>query len=680
MPAPLTRALLVFCLLLGGTAGAEVWKQVRPGATTEQQVLSRFGEPTRRHTAGGERVLTYDEDSAPAGTVRADFHVDARTQRLRRLDVYPSPAPSRDAVERMFGPACQGAGRSKKPCHEVRLSATNEPYLHYVSRGLAVFFSRGELQALTYLPAARTRQARVAPVEPPLMQEAPAASPEPRASTSADDEGLAQVTPTPASLTPSKPSVAVEPIATSPVVPELAVARVEAPGSDTGASATRVEAPGPDTGTSASDLLRPAMMDGAGGAPSPTADSDTTQGPRPLNEPDETRAPRLADPVQPEVLTLGGFYFQRADMVVSRRATDDATAAQPYFPGLVDVYLDFRPQDEIRAYVVGRLVYDPLDPAFSTPKTSLDKLWVYFGLFDSIYVTAGRQHVKWGSSRIWNTTDFLRSPNPDPLGVFDLRQGVDMVKVNVPFESLRANLWAYATATLEDTGVTGALPRARYGGAVRGDIAFGTSELIASASFLERRRPRYGLDYSLGIGRLDLNAEVAFVRDSDTRLWRATPEGFVERTVTGTQVQASAGVAAELRMGDLYRTVLRAEGFYNQLGDDDRRLLTWVQSTGDYRALYFGRTYGLGQITVTRRSIYEPSWTLTVLGNLGDPSFLGRLDFGFVRNNVNVAAFVEAPFGARGGEFRFQPDPTVAELPATDLGMFRAGMSLRLRL
>ena|GEM_PF-228780 len=666
MPAPLTRALLVFCLLLGGTAGAEVWKQVRPGATTEQQVLSRFGEPTRRHTAGGAHVLTYEEDSAPSGTVRADFHVDARTQRLRRLDVYPSPAPSREAVERMFGPACQGGGRAKKPCHEVRLSATNEPYLHYVSRGLAVFFARGELQALTYLPAARARQARIAPVEPPLMQETPTASPEPRESTNTPaDEGLARATPTTVSQAPSE-TVAVEPIATSPVVPELAVARVETPSTD--------------TGSNPSDLLRPAMMDGGEGAPSPTADSDTTQGPRPLNEPEE-QAPRLAAPVQPEVLTLGGFYFQRADMVVSQRATDATTAAQPYFPGLVDVYLDFRPQDDIRAYVVGRLVYDPLDPALSTPRTSLDKLWLYFGLFDSVYVTAGRQHVKWGSSRIWNTTDFLRSPNPDPLGVFDLRQGVDMVKVNVPFESLRANLWGYATATLEDTGVTGALPRARYGGAVRGDIAFGTSELIASASFLERRRPRYGLDYSLGVGRLDFNAEVAFVRDSDTRLWRSTPEGsFVERTVTGTQVQASAGVAAELRVGDLYRTVLRAEGFYNQLGDDDRRLLTWVQSTGDYRALYFGRTYGLGQITVTRRSIYEPSWTLTVLGNLGDPSFLGRLDFGFVRNNVNVAAFVEAPFGARGGEFRFQPDPSVAALPATDLGMFRAGMSLRLRL
>jgi hypothetical protein len=220
----------------------------------------------------------------------------------------------------------------------------------------------------------------------------------------------------------------------------------------------------------------------------------------------------------------------------------------------------------------------------------------------------------------------------------------------------------------------------RYGGAVRAEVTLGTSELIATAAFLERRRPRYGLDYSLGIGPFDLNAEVALLRDSDFQLWERTPDGFVERSIEGTQVQASGGASVELRLADIYRTVVRLEGLYNPLGDSDRRLLTWVQSTGDYQPLYFGRLYGLAQVSVTRRSVNEPNLTLTVLGNVGDPSFLGRLDFSILRNEVAIAGFVEAPFGESGGEFRFQPDPSVAALPATDLGLFRVGLSLRLRL
>ncbi|QSQ17760.1 hypothetical protein JY572_17745 [Myxococcus landrumensis] len=428
------------------------------------------------------------------------------------------------------------------------------------------------------------------------------------------------------------------------------------------------------------DLLRPATVtdeSGPGEAEAPRGEATST--PHPFEEGMEP--PRIDDSSPPASLTLRGFYFQRADVMVSRRGADDASAARPYFPGLVDVNLDFRPQDSIRAYAVGRLVYDPLSPELSTPRATLDRFWLYFGLFDQVFVMVGRQYIKWGSSRVWNTTDFMRAPNPDPLGVFDARQGVDMVKVNIPFESLRANLWMLATGTLEEApGGDGKLPDVRYGGAVRAEIALGTSELIATAAFLERRRPRYGLDYSLGIGILDFNAEVALVHDSETRLWRETPEGFVERQVNGTQLQVSGGVAANFRLGDLHLAVARLEGFYNQLGDDNRRLLTWLQSMGDYRPLFLGRAYGLAQFSVTRRSVYEPSLTLTAMGNLGDPSFLGRLDFGFVRRNVSIAGYVEAPFGPRGGEFRFRPDPTVVDLPATDLDLLRVGMSLRLML
>ncbi|WP_211194535.1 hypothetical protein [Pyxidicoccus fallax] len=798
MPAFFARALAVLCILHGGVAVAESWKQARPGTSTERQVLGLFGEPTSRRTEHGEHVLTYAEEQAPAGTVRADFLVEARSGRLRRIDVFPVRAPSRDGVERMFGPACRRAGGARKPCYEVRLSSLNEPYFHYASRGLAVFFARGEVRALSYLPPARGRRALTVEVEPPVGMEdagaerarggtgdlgvdrlgtvtkspahAPASSAlasaapasasgasgiAPASSSGASDLVVARGTaasssrdsgePRPATMERPpeagglRPATMVDPRVASELRPatmesprdsgelrpasmesprdsgELRPASMEGPGSgglrpatmddsgsgelrpatmdDSGAGELRpasMEGPGAGELRPASmegpgaGELRPASMEGPGAGelqpatmdgPGPGMAGNSVSGPRPLNEPEDT----ASEAARTDVLTLGGFYFQRAETALSRRASDETTAAQPNFPALVDVYLDFRPQENLRTYVVGRLLYDPLDTELSTPATRLDKLWLYFGLFDHVFVTAGRQYVKWGSSRVWNTTDFLRAPNPDPLGVFDLRPGVDMLKVNVPFESLASNLWFFGTAALEDTP-DGAPSRIRYGGAVRAEVALGTSELIATASFLEGRRPRYGLDYSLGIGRFDLNAEVALLRDSDFRLWRRDGGGFAEQPVDGTKVQASGGVAAELRMADIYRAVVRLEGFYNELGSTDRELLTWAQSTGDYRPLYFGRLYGMAQLSVTRRSANEPNVSLTVLGNVSDPSFLGRLDFGFKVHEAIVAGFVEAPFGERGGEFRFQPDPSVANLPATDLGLFRVGMSLRLKL
>ncbi len=658
MPAPLIRLLALLSILSGGLAFAEPWKKAQPGTSTEQQVRSLFGEPTREQTAPGEHVLIYEGEEALSGTRRAHFHLEPKSRRLRRIDVFPGTVPSRAQVERMFGPGCSHSGSRKASCYEVKVSSRNEPYFHYVSRGLAVFFSDGGVQSLAYLPRGRGRQARSADIAPPEVWEEPTprALPEPSDGLAAAPGASVDVTgPAPAQVE----SAAVD---DAPTLPQPAEAVSE-----------------PETNTSQLTELRPATIAGEATVQTGPASGTATTGPPPLNEPQDTPQPETFRTVRPDVLTLGGYYFQRADVLLTRRASDAATVAQPVFPALVDVYLDFRPQENLRTYVVGRLIYDPLDPNFSTPKTNLDKLWLYFGLFEQVFVTAGRQHVKWGSSRIWNPTDFLRAPNPDPLGVFDLRTGVDMVKVNIPFESLAANLWVVGTATLEDTPEQG-LSQIRYGGAVRAEVALGTSELIATAAFLERRRPRYGLDYSLGVGVFDLNAEVALVQDSDLRLWTRGEEGFVVRPRTGFQVQASGGIAAQLRVADTYRTVLRLEGFYNQLGSDDRGLLTWLQTTGDYRPLFFGRMYGLAQLSVTARSNYEPTVSLTALGNVSDASYLGRLDLSFSKDNVAVAGFVEAPFGASGSEFRFQPDPTVAQLPREDMGLFRVGLNLRLRL
>lgn len=381
------------------------------------------------------------------------------------------------------------------------------------------------------------------------------------------------------------------------------------------------------------------------------------------------------DALRRNILSLGGTFYQRGELSVSRLGTD--THAQPQLPAIVDLYLDGAPREWLRAFLDGRLAYDPVDKVLSSPRGVLNQLWLRFDFFNRVFVTLGRQQFKWGSSQIWNPTDFLQSPNPQPLEAFDLRTGIDMLKVNIPFETLSSNLWLIATADL-----TGPADNPlRYGGAVRAEAAIGQSELAAMAYFKQGRRPRYGLDWSMGAGPVDLNAELALLHDSDVGLWQRSGTGFVPRTLQGPLWQASGGLSTQARLADEYRLGARVEGFYNSLGYDDPGALTWVQSTGDYRALFFGRAYAMGQVSITRRSIHVPTLTVTGLMNLTDRSLISRLDFLVVPiNEMKVYLYLEAPFGALGSEFRFKPDPAIADLPDTGQGVLRVGFNLRMRI
>jgi len=376
-----------------------------------------------------------------------------------------------------------------------------------------------------------------------------------------------------------------------------------------------------------------------------------------------------------DMLSLGGLIYQRAEFLGFQGS--EGRTMQPVVPSLADVFLDVQPSDEFRGFVRGRLLYDALDPVLSTPQATLDQFWFRFGVGRRVFFTIGRQQLRWGSSKVWNPTDFLQEPNPRPLDALDLRTGIDMLKVNIPWEALASNLWLIATADLKGPESQ----RLRYGGAVKAEVALGPSELSLTAAFQQGRRPRYGMGWSVGAGPLDFNAELALVRDSLARTWQRTGEGFFERPIQGPRLLASGGVEGTFRLSDVYRANLRLEGFYNALGYEDRALLTWVRSTGDYRPLFFSRAYGLAQVRVDRRSMAEPGVGLTLLSNLSDRSFLARLDAGMsVLREVNVQAYLEMPFGERGSEFLFEPDLSVAELPSSSHMLFRAGLGVTIRM
>ncbi|WIG95583.1 hypothetical protein [Myxococcus sp. SDU36] len=648
MTPPLSvRALAAAVLLWSLAASAEPWNGTEPGTTTLQQVLLSFGPPTRQVHEGGAVVLTYQRKAAPGGTRSTRFHFDARQGVLRRIEVVPTRPPTQAGLVALYGPAC-GAARSSEEgldCHEEEAAPARQRWWHYRTRGLSVLLDK-------------QRRVKSMRYTEPLSSASPSPARGPVAS--AGSEG----TTVPAA-------------AASLDVPKGAPAAGTLP---------------PDT-DSDSGLATAAVDPSGAGAPDGFEDLLDAPAPRPTGTESEAivegwQGPEgeAADPWhetaqgrQQDVLAVGGIYFQRAELTGLR--SQGKTSYQPLLPALADIYLDATPSKHVRGFMMGRLAYDPLSTEANGPAAVLGQMWLKFDVAQRLFVTAGRQEIRWGSSQIWNPTDFLQAPNPDPLNIFDLRTGVDMVRLTVPWEAMAANLSLLGTANVED--VSADLRRVRYGGGVRAEMAVGTGEIAATAMFDQSRRPRYGLDATMALGLLDFNAEVAWMGDGNMRLWARDGDSFVERTLEGRKLLVSAGVSATFNFAELYRAVIRVEGFHNPLGYDDRAFLPWLSSQGDFRPLFYGRYYAMGQVNIGRRGMSQLSLIFTTIANVRDASYLSRLAFNsspFDIRDIFVQTFVEVPYGERGSEFRFESLPADPTAPGSGLGVFRAGVSLYVRI
>jgi len=195
----------------------------------------------------------------------------------------------------------------------------------------------------------------------------------------------------------------------------------------------------------------------------------------------------------------------------------------------------------VRAFVLGRMSYDPTRPlnantmplgtsggqgafvgtsatgftTFSTgrgPNSILDQMWIRFDVLETVFVTAGKQHVRWGTGRFWQPTDYLHSLKRNPLDVFDARGGTSMVKLHVPWESKGWNF--YGVAVTEDpTDATASLTQVAGGG--RAELIILGAEVGIDALFKRYQKPRVGIDLSTGIGDFDVYADVAIRAGED---------------------------------------------------------------------------------------------------------------------------------------------------------------------
>jgi hypothetical protein len=479
-----------------------------------------------------------------------------------------------------------------------------------------------------------------------------------------------------------------------------------------GASTPTPSAPAPQSPTTA-----PASpTTGAPGSPSPAVSAPPAAAPASEAAGGTARdqellsggndAKFLSDYVAPEnPLQIGGQLYLRMQTTASGGQAPGAWSLDA--PSLLDLYLDARPNPRVRAFILGRMSYDPtlgtnnpLPPTgqsgsngaftsatsptgFSTfsntrgPATLLDQMWIRFDILDHVFVTAGKQHVHWGTGRFWQPTDYLHQQKRNPLDVFDARPGTTMLKLNVPWEEKGWNFYGFLVA--EDPNAP--TPRLEdVAGAFRVEAVIAGVEVGADTYLRRGQKPRFGFDLSTGIWDFDVYGDVAVRPGGDFEHEFLLPGATMPQLYpfTGYETQVVAGINYSRKYNDNDAWTVGLEYFYNHPGYSDASayptLLGAAFFSGDPAAFpffYVGRQYGAVYLTLPAPYSWNyTTFTLSTLGNLSDQSFVTRLDYSVtILTHLSVEAFAGVHYGHLGGEFRFQLPPSLAATYQQEISM-----------
>lgn len=383
-------------------------------------------------------------------------------------------------------------------------------------------------------------------------------------------------------------------------------------------------------------------------------------------------------------LTLGGWAWFRLDGIAREGAAAEDLALSS--PNLLDLFADARPNDRVRVYARARMRHDPtvrsgdvntLGLVVEPTSVAVDQLWVKGDIARDVFLTVGRQRIKWGAGRFWNPTDFLNQQVLDPLAPYDIRTGVGLLKVHVPFEKAGVNV--YAVANVEGAGSLG-----EVGGAGRIEWLIGSTELTASAAARKDQPLRLGGDLSSALGPFDVHVEGAVQHGVEAPFWRGRLD--FDTLTTPTAVDRSddwigqivAGAELGVRYNDEDSLYLGAEGFFNDAGYESDRLYPWLLFQGQFTPFYLGRAYvGVYGFLPGPGRWDDHSFTASLLGNLSDRSFVARADHrATVLTHLSVNSYVAVHVGE--GELRFGlevpplpglEDGLVVTAPVLDLGI-----------
>ncbi len=431
----------------------------------------------------------------------------------------------------------------------------------------------------------------------------------------------------------------------------------------------------------------------------------------------------LSGAVKDNPLTIGGLLYQRLSGTVEQNVGASNTPISA--PLQFDLYLDGRPSDQVRGFVDTRLLYDSTRDQYGNvtsgpnlgstqyssggtapsglsttttlvplnPQTVLNETWIKFDLDQTVFVTAGKQHLKWGVSRFWNPTDFLTTQKRDPLLPYDLRLGNTMLKLAVPIEAKKTSF--YAITLFDNPQPSSTL--GQMGEALRAETVIGNTEIGVDAVYRGNVTPVYGADISSPLGPFDIYAESSYITAPPNPLYQI-PGGtlnsssdlstqFTSTPLSNQLFQVSGGINYSFAWTDNRQATFGVEYFYNQLGYTNSNAYPVLLLLGQYQPFYLGRNYAGVYLTAEGPDKDKhTSYTFSTLGNLSDNSFISRIDFSWrFLTYLTFEAFVDGHYGTPGGEFYFSMNtPAVtyqgSSIPAVNVPLAVADVGLALRL
>jgi hypothetical protein len=433
-----------------------------------------------------------------------------------------------------------------------------------------------------------------------------------------------------------------------------------------------------------------------------------------LNLGDPKAGTRFSAEVAPEdPLKIGGQFYWR--VMSSGKQGQFPQNWSLSAPALLDVFLDARPNDRVRAFVLGRMSYDPTLPPNGTtssgigsvsagtaqgsdsptsilgqatrgPSVALDQMWLRFDLLHTVFVTAGKQHVRWGTARFWTPTDYLHQQARNPLLPFDPRTGTTMLKLHMPWEQRGWNFYAYALPeNINATSTTGSIA-----GAARAEFVLDTLEVGVGAFGRQNSKAKFAGDFSFGVWDLDFYGEAALRNTSDVSMVSYAPQTAAQWTklessnqgsallpaaidalyptpltrAPGWKPQVTGGISYTRQYADKDTFTVGVEYFYNGLGYKNAEVYPGLILPRNTALLNPATFFYLGQhyLAVFATAPAPYSWdnttfTLSALGNLSDNSGITRLDYSLtVLTHVRFEAYGAVHFGQKNGEFRFGMD------------------------
>lgn len=166
---------VAFALLLPASALAKPWHGLTPGVSTKNDVIKKFGSPTRelpltsRYDSG---LIFQGKIAQEHGSEEAQFFFDAQGK-LVEIFVFPAVALHRDDVIKAYGTA-----------YEERRTDDFRLYFLYRAEGFIVFFDKdnesvNQMHFVLPAPVPVKTATNQPPVAPPASTPAPAGTPAP---------------------------------------------------------------------------------------------------------------------------------------------------------------------------------------------------------------------------------------------------------------------------------------------------------------------------------------------------------------------------------------------------------------------------------------------------------------------------------------------------------------------